>query len=410
MPYALKKMKNGYYVVTVETGEKHSKRPLSKEKAEAQLRILLKQQDEEQAQNTGITLPYPKTKHTTVKIYDYVQEAQRKKQLPKASKSLDSQVEEMLNHEGPVKQVYDAVRKVKQEKKLKEIARQPQTPETEEEYLRTQKRHQSINRMLDNPEFMEQLKKVDPLNYNKLLNMPDEMVEGGGLFDFLKTAGKKVTGLVSNLGKRISGTITGRNDYAPAERTLIDKYGNMPIKSVCIYKEPLEKAVNMLTNALSVGQMGQLKKKYGFDEMYHLYMVVTVQESQDKLVPILLEKNEVINIHEYPNVKPNAEKLELYLSPKFNYTFKQFLDNGQRVMGSRYFTYDPFDNNCQVFIASLISANPPLEQDNPNAQKFIMQDVQGLKTELNPVSRALFRGTTGLAGRMNVLLKGYGFI
>ena len=368
--YELKKMKNGYYVVSVETGKKHSKRPLSKAKAEAQLRILLKNLDEERAQNTGIETQYPLKKYPTL-------------------------------------QVYDVVRKEKQRKELEQLANKPNS---EEEYLRVQRRHQSINRMLDNPEFMEQLKQVDPLKYHKLLNMPDEMIEGGGLFDFLKSAGKKVSNLASNVGKRITGTILGRSDYPPAERTLIDKYGNMPIKSICIYREPLEKSVNTLTNALSVGQMGQLKKKYGFDEMYHLYMVITVQESQDKFIPILIEKNEVINIHEYPNVNPNAQKLELHLSPKFNYTFKQFLDNGQRVMGSRYFTYDPFDNNCQVFISSLISANPPLEQDNPNANKFILQDVQGLKTELNPVSRALFRGTTGLAGRMNVFLKGYGFI
>lgn len=407
MPYELKKMKNGYYVVSVETGMKHSKRPMTKANAEAQLRILLKKQDEEQAQNTGITLQYPKTKNTAVKIYDYVQEVQRKKQLPKVSKSLDSQVNEMLQQEGSIKQVYEAVRKVRQDKKLKKIANQP---DSEEEYLRVQRRHQSINRMLDSPEFMENLKKVDPLGYHILLNIPDEDIEGGGIFDFLKSAGKKVKDLVSNVGQRIKGVVVGRSDYPPAERTLIDKYANMPIKSICVYKEPLAKGVNMLTNALSAGQMGGLQKKYGFDEMFHLYMVITVQESQDKLVPILIEKNEVINIHEYPNVNPNAQKLELHLSPKFNYTFKQFLDNGQRVMGSKYFTYDPFDNNCQVFISSLISANPPLEQDNPNAHKFILQDVQGLKTELNPVSRTLFRGTTGLAGRMNVLLKGYGFI
>jgi len=373
MPYELKKVKNGYYIVSVETGKKHSKRPLSKAKAEAQLRILLQKQDEEQQQNQGNTIAYPETKRGTLKVYD-------------------------------------VVRKETQRKELEKIAKKPKNPDTEEEYLRVQRRHQSINRMLDNPEFMEQLKKVDPLNYHKLLNMPDEMIEGGGLFDFLKSAGKKVSNLASNVGQRISGTLFGRNDYPPAERNLILKYGNMPIKSICLYREPLAKGVNTLTNALSAGQMGQLKQKYGFDEMYHLYMVITVQETQDKFPPILIEKNEVINIHEYPNVNPNAEKLELYLSPKFNYTFKQFLDNGQRVMGSRYFTYDPFNNNCQVFISSLISANPPLEQDNPNANKFILQDVQGLKTDLNPVSRTLFRGTTGLANRMNVLLKGYGLI
>jgi hypothetical protein len=370
MVYEIQKVKNGYYVVSLETGQRHSKRPLSKVKAEAQLRVLLKKMDKEQARNKGDEIAYPLDKRGVLKVEN-------------------------------------VVRKEKQRKELEELSNKP---ESEEEYLRVQRRHQSINRLLDNPEFMEQIKQVDPLGYHKLLNMPDEQIEGGGIFDFLKSASQKVKDLASNVGKRIVGTFTGRNDYPPAERSLIDKYGNMPIVQICIYREPLDKGVNMLTNALSVGQMGQLKKKYGYDEMYHLFMVITVQESQDKSVPILIEKNEVINIHEYPNIKPGAEKLELLLSPKFNYTFKQFLDNGQRVMGSRYFTYDPFDNNCQVFISSLISANPPLEQDNPNANKFILQDVQGLKTELNPISRALFRGTTGLAGRMNVFLKGYGFI
>jgi hypothetical protein len=355
MPYELKKVKNGYYVVSVDTGKKHSKKPLTKAKAEAQLRILL--QD-----------------------------------LPKEQPN--------------VLQVYDVVRKVKQDKKLESL----KEPDNQEEYLRVQRRHQSINHILDNPEFMEQVKLADPLAYHKLLNMPDEDIEGGGLFDFLKSAGNKVKNIATNIGQRISGAITGRDNYPPAERSLIEKYANCKIKKICIYREPLAKGVNMLTNALSAGQMGGLQKKYGYDQMFHLYMVITVEVDKDNYAPILIEKNEVINIHEFPNINPNAEKMELMISPKFNYTFKQFLDNGQRVMGSRYFVYDPFDNNCQVFISSLISANPPLEQDNPNANKFILQDVQGLKTDLNPVSRNIFRGATNLASRMNVLLKGYGFI
>jgi len=413
MPYELKKVKNGYYVVSVETGKRHSKTPLTKAKAEAQLRVLLQQLPKEY--NQGNEIVFPHSKKAALEVYDVVQqvkaEAKGKRAYKEAlAKSKPSELEYIPKD---AKNVYDVVRKVKQDTQLKKLAKEIEAkkkPESEAEYLRVQNRHQSINRMLDNPEFMEHLKVVDPLGYHKLLNMPDEDIEGGGLFDFLKTAGQKVKDLATNVGQRVKGMVLGRSDYPPAERTLIDKYANMPIKAICIYKEPLEKKVNMLTNALSAGQMGQLKKKYGYDEMFHLYMVITVQQSQDNFAPILVEKNEVINIHEYPNVNPNAQKLELHLSPKFNYTFKQFLDNGQRVMGSRYFTYDPFDNNCQVFISSLISANPPLEQDNPNANKFILQDVQGLKTELNPISKALFRGTTGLAGRMNVFLKGYGFI
>jgi hypothetical protein len=40
MPYDLKKAKGGYYVVTEGTGKTHSKKPLSKDMAERQMRAL----------------------------------------------------------------------------------------------------------------------------------------------------------------------------------------------------------------------------------------------------------------------------------------------------------------------------------------------------------------------------------
>jgi hypothetical protein len=40
MPYHLEKSGRGYYVITTSTGRKHSEKPISKAKAEAQLRIL----------------------------------------------------------------------------------------------------------------------------------------------------------------------------------------------------------------------------------------------------------------------------------------------------------------------------------------------------------------------------------
>jgi hypothetical protein len=40
MPWHLQKSGKGYYVVTTSTGRKHSLKPISKSKAEAQLRIL----------------------------------------------------------------------------------------------------------------------------------------------------------------------------------------------------------------------------------------------------------------------------------------------------------------------------------------------------------------------------------
>lgn len=40
MPWHIEKSGKGYYVVTTSTGRKHSNEPISKKKAEAQLRVL----------------------------------------------------------------------------------------------------------------------------------------------------------------------------------------------------------------------------------------------------------------------------------------------------------------------------------------------------------------------------------
>ena len=40
MPYHLEKHGGGYYVITTATGHKHSNNPLSKDKAEAQMRAM----------------------------------------------------------------------------------------------------------------------------------------------------------------------------------------------------------------------------------------------------------------------------------------------------------------------------------------------------------------------------------
>ena len=235
-------------------------------------------------------------------------------------------------------------------------------------------------------------------------------LQGGGLADLLKSAYQKTKNLVQNISQnisgRVSGVITGRGDnYPPADRQIIDKYADNMIVSICIYREKLAKSVNFLVNAISLGQFNKIKNKYGYDEMFHLMMVVTL----DNGVPILLEKNEVINIHEYPNIKPTAEKMELNVPQNFNTSFRQFLDNGEKFMGSDYFTYDPMKNNCQRYIKSLILSNPPLEKENPNVIQWVEQDTGGLQRDLSPIAQRIFSGTTNLASRLNVLAKGKGF-
>ena len=220
---------------------------------------------------------------------------------------------------------------------------------------------------------------------------------------------KKVKDVASNVVGRVSGVFTGRGDnYPPAERAILEKYGNSQIVGLCLYREKVASGVNKLANVISLGQFNKVKNEYGIDQLYHLMLVVSVNYN-DQIVPILVEKNEVINLHEYPNIKPEAEKQELSLPANFNHTFGQLLENGQKFMGSKWFSYDAFNNNCQDFLMAIILSNPPLEKENPTAIKFIKQDTTGLTRDLSGTTKNLFSGITTLANRLNVLAKGKGF-
>jgi hypothetical protein len=220
---------------------------------------------------------------------------------------------------------------------------------------------------------------------------------------------KKVKDVASNVVGRVSGVFTGRGDnYPPAERAILEKYGNSPIVSLCLYREKVASGVNKLANVISLGQFNKVKNDYGIDQLYHLMLVVSVNYN-DQIVPILVEKNEVINLHEYPNIKPEAEKQDLSLPANFNHTFGQLLENGQKFMGSKWFSYDAFTNNCQDFLQAIILSNPPLQKENPTAINFIKQDTSGLTRDLSGTTKNLFSGITTLANRLNVLAKGKGF-
>lgn len=242
-----------------------------------------------------------------------------------------------------------------------------------------------------------------------LNNVDVDKLDGAGFADFLKKAYNKISSTLyssaSTVGKTINSFINGRNDYPPEERKLIEDLGNKKIIGITIYREPLDSTVNTMVNTISLGKFNDIKNKYSIDELYHLFMVLTLEGS----IPVLIEKNEVINIHIYPKIKNSAIKFPVVLPPNFDVTLKELLDLGKDYMGNDYFTYDALTNNCQRFIMSLLNTQPELIKANPGINKFVVQDTTGLTRDLSPLSKNIFSGITNLAARFNVLAKGHGF-
>lgn len=86
--------------------------------------------------------------------------------------------------------------------------------------------------------------------------------------------------------------------------------------------------------------------------------------------------------------------------------FSDFLKRGEEGMGrDKYFDYDFANNNCQVYLLSLLKFNGLLNSDIAD---FFGQNAQAVAEELGGLVSTLLRGAVKSAQIYDVLRYGYG--
>jgi hypothetical protein len=164
------------------------------------------------------------------------------------------------------------------------------------------------------------------------------------------------------------------NDYSTTAKKVLQEYGNKAIQSLMIYRTPIQNAIDKTLNVLSIGKWNKLKAKYGYDKFFHLALVANVGSKN-----IIIEKNEIINISTEYKTTHETDVMKVDMKNK-DLTINEMLENTRQILKNRrYFSYDAFDNNCQIFIQSIFQENG-LYSTAINA--FLFQDVSGLKKEL----------------------------
>lgn len=221
--------------------------------------------------------------------------------------------------------------------------------------------------------------------------------------------------LISDIYQNVKGRFSGiRYDYSPQIRKLLDQLGDLTIKNVTIYRTPVQSFVKKFINLISFGAFASKLKELGFDEIFHLYIRVDLNNPNvpNGVTSIRIEKNHVINISLWnPSNDEVPNKMNLIMPNDFwnkigGLTLRQFLLNGQNTMGQNYFKYDAFTNNCQLYIYTLLNVNQILSL-NPQAKQFIFQDVSTLANELKGTSNIASK-LTSLASIGDTLIYGQG--
>lgn len=242
--------------------------------------------------------------------------------------------------------------------------------------------------------------KAKAIKHLQALHANTDDIKGGGITD-----------IIQNIKGRFSGI---RYNYSPQIRKLLDQVGEYTIKNITIYRSPVQSFVKKFINIISLGAFASKLKQLGFDEVFHLYIRVDLNNPnvQSGVTSLRVEKNHVINISLWnPSSDEVNNKMNLIMPNDFwnsigGLKFRQFLLNAQNAMGQDYYRYDAFTNNCQIYIYQLLQQNKILDI-NPEAKTFIFQDVTTLANELKGTSK-ISRGLTNIASIGDTLIYGKG--
>lgn len=181
--------------------------------------------------------------------------------------------------------------------------------------------------------------------------------------------------------------------FPPKSRQLIGQVGGEKVVSLRVERRPILTWLNYAT----FGLYKKALRRVNYDRMFHLYLVINNK--------YMVEKNEVLNFVNYKPLKQKRETMEVVLPKDYNSTINELLDNTRTYMGDEKFSnYDVDNNNCQVFVASILQANKLI---TPRLLKFVKQNVASVLKQF-PFSKTVITGITDLAARINRLVEGEG--
>ena len=207
-------------------------------------------------------------------------------------------------------------------------------------------------------------------------------LKGAGIFDWAKNAYNVVrdpSSALSKMPKQVGDSLK--------------KYGDLTVREIIVGRTKVQKVVQVLLNAMTLGNFNREKQKYGYDDIYHLYAVLVLDNGKK----LITERNQRIVLTEDTNNRDNvSEKISISTNIKLN----QLFQNAINADGDKIWRYDSLSNNCQNFITSLLRNSGYLTAE---ADTFINQKVDNL---LDPTTQNIAQKTTDMASIFENLIKG----
>jgi hypothetical protein len=251
----------------------------------------------------------------------------------------------------------------------------------------------------------------DPLsNILSGLSTVASLIPGAGSaistgLDVLNEGQKFVRGGKLNKKKQVKGSglfdiFTPNKSYNNVSTKTMKQYGDFPVIQLRIMRTPIMKILNTVINVISLGKWNDLLKKHGYDDLFHLALVATVQTPTEQK-QIVMEKNEVINISTKFTVNDKTQTLEVPLNGKETTVNKMLADGLKKVGVDKWFLYHPLNNNCQSFISYILQT---LGLYNMQTRIFLYQNMEAIKQELPSYVKSTMKAVTDLGAVASKLM------
>jgi hypothetical protein len=221
-----------------------------------------------------------------------------------------------------------------------------------------------------------------------------------GWFDTAKKWFGKAVGHAKLFGKNVVSSLVeahkdNKHYYPPSVLNILKECGSKRVTDIKVCREVVAKNTEALLSIISGGKWEAAKKKYGYDNFFHLFMLVSLEDGK----VIHIEKNEVIRMSYY--ARPCNDGMDVPLRNTF--TLDEMMERTKRRMGDdKFFGYSALENNCQNFILNILKASG---LDNPAIERFTHQNLDDLVKELPAHVKPTAKVATDIAAVINTALQ-----
>jgi hypothetical protein len=217
-----------------------------------------------------------------------------------------------------------------------------------------------------------------PAGGNIITDISSKLIDSDAYRTLVKEVGKlKTVQAVDKKIKEIKQFFEpDYENYPVKSKKTLDKYGNDIITGIELTRTTLGKPIKAALEALSLGTFDEARQKAGYDEYFHLQMIVSVKSAKGHTKKITIQKNERIIINDIISGLDTSTEYKIIPLQNKVITMNEMLEKTRLKDGDLvFFGYDGFNNrglNCQSFIKHLLE-NVGLWTDD--IKKFTYQDL-----------------------------------